>query len=395
MDEHTLREIYLTGIENAIKGAQPWTVMYTYNLINGTYASDHYYLMNGILKGEWGYQGLVVTDWGAMNERVEALKVGVDLEMPGPSANNDAKLVAAVRFGKLDLAVLDRAVERILSLISKAETSLEQDFSYDRQVHLTLARRVASEGAVLPKNNRNLLPLKANARIALIGRFAKESRYQGAGSSTIIPTRLDNLYSELTKLVGEAHLTYGQGYTENGDVADEGLIQEVLDVAREADVVVVCAGLTDMDAIESIDRKDMSLTTGHNALFQRLCATNKNVVVVLSNGVPVDMPWIQDVPAVLEVYLGGQAGAGVIADILTGKVNPSGKLAASFPLLTLDSPAQPFPGGQVTVEYPESIYIGYRYYDTARWMCFFPFVTEWAPPRYPYLWVSKTSRLPY
>ena len=373
VDERTLREIYLTGFEIAVKEAQPWTVMCSYNRINGTYASDNRYLMNDILKEEWGHQGLVVTDWGAMNERVAALKAGLELEMPGAPNGNDAKIVAAVRSGTLDEAVLDRAVERILTMIFKAQDTLAQDFSYDPQAHHALARRVAGEASVLLKNDGHLLPIRGGAKIAVIGRFAKHPRYQGAGSSLMNPSQLDNLYDELAKLAGEANLIYAAGYTEKGDIADEILIQEALTAASQADVVVICAGLTDMYEVEGIDRTHMNLPAGHDALIQRLAAAHRNVVVVLSNGSPVEMPWVNAVPAILEGYLGGQAGAGALVDILTGRVNPSGKLAETFPLKLADTPALPFPGGPAVVAYCESIYVGYRYYDSAEVDVLFPF----------------------
>lgn len=373
VDERALREIYLTGYEIAVKGAQPWTVMCAYNKVNGVYACENRYLMTDILKEEWGHQGLVVTDWGAMDERVDALQAGVELEMPGAPNGNDAKIVAAVKAGVLDEAVLDRAVARILTLIFKAADTLAQDFTYDRQAHHELARRVAGEGAVLLKNEGRLLPLPADARIALIGRFARTPRYQGAGSSLINPTRLDNLHDELIRLVGAERVTYAAGYTEKGEAADEALIQEALAAARQADVVVICAGLTDMYEVEGLDRDHMHLPPGHDALIQRVAAAHEKVVVVLSNGAPVEMPWCDAVPAILEGYLGGQAGAGALADILTGRVNPSGKLAETFPRSLSDVPAQPYPGGPVTVEYCESLYVGYRYYDAAQQPVLFPF----------------------
>ena len=373
LDERALREIYLAGYEIAVKGAQPWTVMCSYNLINGAYACENKYLLNDILKEEWGHQGLVVTDWGAMNDRVKALKAGLELEMPGAPNGNDAKLVAAVRSGELDEAVLDRAVDSILTLVFKAHATLSQDFSYDPAAHHALARRVAAEGAVLLKNDAHLLPLEARAKIALVGRFGKHPRYQGAGSSLMNPTRLDILYDELVKLIGEADLTYTPGYTGKGDTPDEALIQEALALASTADVVVICAGLTDMYEVEGVDRAHIHLPAGHDALIRRLAAAHKKVVVVLSNGSPVEMPWVNAVSAILEGYLGGQAGAGALADILTGKVNPSGKLAETFPLKLQDVPAHPYPGGPSTVEYRESIYVGYRYYDTAKVDVLFPF----------------------
>lgn len=373
VDERTLREIYLTGFEIAVREAQPWTVMCSYNRINGIYSSDNHYLIREILKEEWGHTGLVVTDWGAMNERVAALRAGVELEMPAANNGNDASIVAAVRSGALDEAVLDSAVERILTLIRSAQPRLSEDFTYDPQAHHALARQVAGEGAVLLKNEGGLLPLKSGAKIALIGRFARQPRYQGAGSSLMNPTRLDNLYDELANLVGVSRLSYAPGYTVKGDLPDEALIQEALAAAGQADVVLICAGLTDMYEIEGLDRQHLNLPAGHDALIQRLAADHKNVVVVLSNGSPVAMPWVNQVPAILEGYLGGQAGAGALADILTGQVNPSGKLAETFPLRLEDTPAQPYPGGPATVEYREGLYVGYRYYDSANVDVLFPF----------------------
>ena len=374
VDERALREIYLPGYEIAVKGAQPWTVMCSYNKINGTYACENPYLMTDILKDEWGHTGLVVTDWGAMNDRVAGLKAGVELEMPGTRNENDATIVAAVEAGQLNEDVLDRAVERILTLIFKAAETLDQDFACDMQAHHTLARRVAAEGAVLLKNDGDILPLQKTTRIALIGRFAKTPRYQGAGSSLMNPTRLDNLHDEILKLIGVDNLPYAPGYTEKGDQADESLIQEALTLAQRAEVVIICAGLTDLYETEGLDRSHMKLPPGHDALIQRIAAAHAKVVVVLSNGSPVEMPWVTDVACILEGYLGGQAGAGGIADILFGEVNPSGKLAETFPLKLEHTPVHPyFPGGPTTVEYRESLYVGYRYYDTVGQLVLFPF----------------------
>jgi len=374
VDERSLREIYLPGYEIAVKEAQPWTVMCAYNKVNGTYCAENEYLMTGILKEEWGHEGLVVTDWGAMNDRVDGLKAGVELEMPGAPNGNDARIVAAVRNGELDEAVLDRAVERILKMIFKAEETLAQDYAYDRQAHHTLARRAAGEGAVLLKNDDAILPLRESAKIALIGQFAKIPRYQGAGSSLINPTSLDNLFDEIIKLVGDEQMTYAPGYTQKGDQADAGLIADALEIAKDVDVVVICAGLTDMYETEGLDREHMKMPPGHDALIDAIAAVHPNVVVVLSNGSPVEIPWADDVSGILEGYLGGQAGAGAISDILYGKVNPSGKLAETFPLRLEDTPSQHyFPSGPATVEYRESIYVGYRYYDTVNQDVLYPF----------------------
>ena len=377
VDERALREIYLAGFEIAIKEAQPWTVMSGYNRLNGTFCSEHAELLTGILKEEWGHEGLVVTDWGGMDLRVEGLAAGTELEMPGIKNGNDELIVDAVRNGQLDQQVLDRAAERLLALIMKAEEALAGDHPYDAQAHHTLARRAAGEGAVLLKNEGQaglLLPLPQGSKVALVGRFAKEPRYQGAGSSLVNPTQLDNLHDEMVKLAGEENVAYAPGYAAKGEQADTGLIQAAVAIAQRADVVVVCAGQPGAFEVEGLDRKHMRLPASHDALIQAVAASNPNIVVVLSNGAPVEMPWAGEVAAILEGYLGGQAGAGGIADILYGLVNPSGKLAETFPLRLEDNPSHRyFPGGPKTVEYRESIYVGYRYYDTVEQEVLYPF----------------------
>ncbi len=374
VDERALREIYLPGYEITVKEAQPWTVMCAYNKVNGTYCTEHEYLMTDILKEEWGHEGLVVTDWGAMTDRVKALQAGVELEMPGTHRGNDARIVAAVQSGQLDEAVLDRAAERIATMILKAEETLASDFVYDWAAHHALARRAAAEGAVLLRNEGPVLPLQEKAKIALVGRFAKEPRYQGAGSSLINPSKLDNLYDEMVALAGDENLTYAPGYTKKADQADETLIAEALEAAGNADVVVICAGLTELYETEGLDRDHMKMPPGHDALIEALAAAHPRVVVVLSNGAPVEMPWVDSVSAILEGYLGGQAGAGGIADVLFGRVNPSGKLAETFPIRLEDDPSHHyFPAGPSTVEYRESLYVGYRYYDSVGQEVLFPF----------------------
>ncbi len=374
IDERALREIYLAGYEIAVKGSQPWTVMCAYNRLNGTYCCENKKLLTEVLKEEWGHEGLVVTDWGAMNQRIPALASGTELEMPGIKNGNDQRIVAAVHAGELTEEVLDQAVARILALIFKAYKTLSKDFTYNAEAHHAFARKVAGEGAVLLKNKDAILPLQKRTRVALIGRFAKEPRYQGAGSSLMNPSRLDNIYDEVVKLVGEESVSYAPGYTAKGDQVEESLIQEALQLAESADVVVICAGLTDLFEVEGLDRDHMNLPPSHNALIEALAAAHPHVVVVLSNGSPVEMPWLDHVQGILEGYLGGQAGAGAIADILYGEVNPSGKLAETFPIHLEDYPSYHyFPGGPVTVEYRESIYVGYRYYDTVEKEVLFPF----------------------
>jgi beta-glucosidase len=374
VDERALREIYLTGFELAVKGAQPWTVMGAYNKVNGTYCCEHPSLLRDILKEEWRHEGLTVTDWGAMNERVDALIAGLDLEMPGSNTGNDERIVAAVQDGELDEAVLDQAVERILNMIFKAHEALSEDFSYSPEAHHTLARRTASEGAVLLKNEDNVLPLEKDLKVALLGEFAKTPRYQGAGSSLINPSQLDNLYDEMVRIAGETNLTFAPGYTLKGGQVNDELIQEAIEAARGADVVVIMAGLPGSFEVEGLDREHMRLPESHNHLIESVASVHSKVVVVLSNGSPVEMPWLSQVQAVLEGYLGGQAGAGAIADILYGIVNPSGKLAETFPIKLEHTPCyRYYPGGPKTVEYRESVYVGYRFYETVGKDVLFPF----------------------
>jgi beta-glucosidase len=374
VDERALREIYLAGYEIAVKDSQPWTVMSAYNKVNGTYCSEHAYLMKDILKKEWEHVGLVVTDWGAMNERVAGLEAGVELEMPGTRNGNDARIVAAIQGNRLDEAVLDRAVEQILTMIFKAAGTLAEDYKYDRQAHHALARKVAGEGAVLLKNENGILPLQKTAKVALLGEFARTPRFQGAGSSLINPTKLDNIFAEIVNLVGSENISFAPGYPLKGDQVDDQLIREAVAIAEDAEIVVICAGLTDLNEVEGLDREHMALSQSHDALIDAVAKAHSNVVVVLSNGSPVEMPWVDQVQAILEGYLGGQAGAGAIADILYGEINPSGKLAETFPIKLADNPSYHyFPGGPKIVEYRESIYVGYRYYDTAGQEPLFPF----------------------
>jgi len=373
VDERALREIYLASFERAVKAAQPWTVMAAYNRLNGTYCSEHRELLTGILRDEWGCQGLVVSDWGAVNQRVVGLMAGLDLEMPGLDVGRDARIIQAVRDGRLPMEVLDRAVRRVLTLVDKAARPASAD--YDRDAHHRLARRAASEGAVLLKNEQAILPLAPDQTIALIGAFAKHPRYQGGGSSGVTPSRIDAAYDAIARRVGaSADLSYAAGYDPTGDAADSALIEEAQRVARGVDAAVVVVGLPDIFETEGVDRRHMALPAQHNALVEAVAEVNPNLVVVLVNGSPVTMPWHGKARAILEAYLGGQAGGSALAQLLYGEVNPSGKLAETFPLRLEDHPAHAFfPGGPRTVEYRESIYVGYRYYDTAEEAVLFPF----------------------
>ena len=362
VDERTLREIYLPAFETAVKKAKPWTVMCSYNKLNGSYCSENHRLLVDILKDEWGFEGFVVSDWGAVHDRVASLKGGLDLEMPGPRERRIKAVEKAVRSGDLDEAVLDESVARILGIVFKAaETS--KGGSFDTTAHHALARRMAAEGMVLLKNN-GILPLKEQQHIAVIGRAAEEAHFQGGGSSHINPTQVDNPFIELQKLAGNTELTYAEGYPA-GIAFDQSLIDAAVKNARSADVALLYLALPDSKESEGYDRSDLDLTPQQVALIKAVTAVQPKTVVILNNGAPVVMrDWINGAAAVLEAWMMGQAGGGAIADVLYGKVNPCGRLAETYPLTLVDTPAHiNFPGGNGEVRYGEGIFIGYRYYD--------------------------------
>ncbi|MFS8500416.1 MAG: glycoside hydrolase family 3 C-terminal domain-containing protein [Caldicoprobacter sp.] len=375
IDERTLREIYLASFEGAVKKGKPWTVMCSYNRVNGEYASENKYLLTDILRDEWGFDGVVVSDWGAVNEKVKALEAGLDLEMPSSFGIRDQQIVQAVKEGKLSEEVLDRAVERILNLIFKAVDGRKENATYDKEAHHQLAREVARECMVLLKNEDKILPLKRQGTIAVIGEFARKPRYQGGGSSHVNPTKLDDIYEEIKKSAGNSvNVLYAKGYRLDKDEVDEGLLEEAKQVAMNADVAVIFAGLPEHYESEGYDRQHMRMPESHCALIEGVAEVQPNVVVVLSNGSPVEMPWIDKVKGLLEAYLGGQALGGAIADLLFGDANPSGRLAETFPKKLSDNPSYlNFPGEGDRVEYREGIFVGYRYYDKKGIEPLFPF----------------------
>jgi beta-glucosidase len=374
VDERTLREIYLRGFEIAVRKAQPWTVMCAYNRLNGTYCSEHEWLLNKVLRDEWGFEGLVVTDWGATNDRVKGVTAGLDLEMPASGGINDARIVAAVQAGELPEAELDRIVCRIVSLSLLGATLMRRNETIDQQTHHQLAHKAAAESAVLLKNEQ-LLPLQSASSIAVIGAFACEPRYQGAGSSQVTPTQLDCALDAIREVAGdETQVTYAPGYDPQHSEPDNDAIEQAVALARSAEVAVVFAGLPGIYESEGFDREHMGLPQQHNRLIESVCAANPNTVVVLFNGAPVEMPWIAKPQAVLECYLAGQAGGTAVADLLFGRLNPSGKLAETFPLRQSDVLADKwFPGAGRQVQYREGLYVGYRYFDSADVPVLFPF----------------------
>jgi len=372
VDERTLREIYLPAFEKAVKQAKPWTVMCSYNKVNGTFASQNHYLLTDILKKEWGFEGLVVSDWGAVRDRVAALKGGLDWEMPGPQDRRVKAVVEAVRSGELAEAVLDESVRRILSIVFRAKETDKQG-SFDVDAHHELAYKIASEGMVLLKNN-GILPLKDQQHVAVIGHAAEEAHFQGGGSSHINPTRVAVPFKELQARAGNAELTYAEGYPADNSYRQE-LIDQAVQIASAADVAILYIALPSFKESEGYDRKDLDLTHQQVVLIKAVSQVQPNCVVVLNNGSPVAMSaWIEDVSAVLEAYMMGQAGGAAIADILYGKVNPCGKLTETFPLRLEDTPAYlTWPGSAGHVRYGEGLYIGYRYYDTRDIAVLFPF----------------------
>jgi beta-glucosidase len=372
IDERSLREIYLPAFEMAVREGRPWSVMCAYNKVNGTTCSENAHLLTEILKQEWGFEGLVVSDWGAVWDRVSALRAGLDLEMPGPKPERVERVVRAVRSGELDESVLDQAVLRILRVVLRAAET-PKGGTLDVAAGHALARELAANGMVLLKNN-GVLPLDSSARIAVIGASAQEPYFQGGGSSHVHPTRVARPYQELQARVGSDRLTYAEGYPRDGSYRP-ALIDEAVAQARAAEVALLFMALPPDRESEGYDRTDLDLTPAQVALIQAVAAVQPKCVVVLNNGAPLALAaWIDGVGAVLEAWMMGQAGAAAVADVLFGRVNPSGKLPETFPHVLADTPAfLNWPGECGKVSYGEGLFIGYRYYDARALAVSFPF----------------------
>lgn len=371
LDPRTLREIYLPAFEKAVREGKPATVMCAYNKVNGTYCSDQVFLLRQVLREEWGYEGVVISDWGAVNDRVLGFKAGLDLEMPDSGGFFDQEVLEAVHRGELSEDYINESVDRLLSLIFHSEQNKKEDFFYDTEAHHQLARMIAAGSAVLLKNEDDILPLQRKSRIALIGALAEQPRIQGAGSSWVNPTRVSNAIDGFT--AHRLDFTYHPGYSLK-DGKNESMAEAATVAAERCDVVVFFAGLPAVYESEGYDRTDMKLPARQNELIERVAQVNQNIAVVLSGGAPVEMPWLPKVKAVLNMYLPGQAGGLAVADLLTGIANPSGKLAESYPIVYEDVPSAGFfeQGGR-QAQYREGIYVGYRYYDKARKAVCFPF----------------------
>lgn len=375
IDERALREIYLRAFEKAVKKSQPWTVMNAYNLLNGTYCSENDWLQNKVLRDEWGFKGAVVSDWGAVNDRVAGLNAGNDLEMPSSGGVNDAKIVEAVKCGVIDETTLDERVDKLIDIILKGVANKKPGYKFDVKAHNLLSRQIAEQSMVLLKNDGNILPLKRveGEYVAVIGAFADNPRYQGAGSSIINPTMIDSGRRAFNN--SPISVKFADGYDRSGKRKNEdAYITEACNLAKNASKAVVFIGLTDDYESEGFDRSTMKLPDGHNRLVEAVSRVNDNVIVVLEGGSPVEMPWADDVKAILNAYLGGQSVAPAIVDVLTGKANPCGKLAETYPVCLKDTPTSfRYPDSKEDVQYRESIFIGYRYYDKVERNVRFPF----------------------
>lgn len=370
VDERTLREIYLAAFEGAVRKEKPWTVMCSYNKINGTYAAQNHKYLTEVLRDEWGFEGYVMSDWGAVNNRVEDLKAGLDLEMPSSMGANDRLIVGAVQSGELEESVLDTAVERILNVVFHYEENRDRSAEFDRDKDHEMARKVAQETIVLLKNE-GVLPLAEKDEVVFIGKYAKTPRYQGGGSSHINSHKVTSAW-DVAKDMG--NVTYVQGFDDKEDKTDEKLLVEAVEAAKKTKAAVIFAGLPDAFESEGFDREHMAMPMCQNELIRQVAEVQPNTVVVLHNGSPVEMPWVGQVKGILEAYLGGQAVGGAVCDILFGKVNPSAKLPETFPLKLEDNPSYlSYIGEGDVVEYREGIFVGYRYYDKKKMDVLFPF----------------------
>lgn len=373
VDMRALRELYLTNFEIAVKEGHPKAIMSSYNRINGTYANDNVWLLTDVLRKEWGFDGFVVTDWGGSNDHAQSVRAGGNLEMPGTGGDSDHEIIAALQSGSLSSEELDQRVDELLDVIlSTHPATASGPREFDADAHHALARKAAAETVVLLKNEGDILPLSSGTHVAVIGDMAIEPRFQGAGSSLVCPTRLDRPIDCLNScdlvIVGQA-----QGYRRDGK-ADRLLLNQAVETARKADVVLLYLGLSERSESESMDRQHMRLPANQTELLTAVSQVNPSVVVVLSAGGAIEMPWLSQCKALLHGYLPGQAGAGAVVDLITGVTTPSGKLSESFPLVYTDAPSHAwFPGQQRTAEYRESIFVGYRYYETVGKEVRFPF----------------------
>ena len=371
IDERTLREIYLSSFEEAVKEAKPWMIMSAYNKLNGDYCSENKYLLTDILRDDWGYEGVVVSDWGAANEPVDGVKAGLDIRMPGPVPSANAAIVEAVKSGELSMEELDKNVLRIIELVEKGIASKVADYKADMTAHNELAMKAAEESAVLLKNNNNVLPLAKTDKIALIGAFAEEIRYQGGGSSCVNATEVSNLLQAFDDK--NITYTYAKGFKTEDDSIDDNLVSGAVTAAEKSDIIVMCMGLPFRMESEGFDRWTMSLPINQIELFNKLSELGKPMVVVLFQGSPVEMEWSESADSILAMYTGGQAVAKACVNLLFGDANPCGKLSETWCLKLENNPTALTYPEKGTATYVEGVYVGYRYYDKKKLDVMYPF----------------------
>ena len=371
IDERTLREIYLKSFEIAVKESKPWTVMCAYNLVNGIQMSENKRLLTDILRDEWGFEGLVMSDWGAVRDRVKGIAAGLDLEMPGSMGTYDSLIIDAVKNGELSEEDLDGCVERVLEYVFKASDNSGEETLWDKESDHRLAREIAGECMVLLKNENKTLPIRNDEYVLYVGEFAQKPRFQGGGSSHV---NCFNVDSTLVGVQGYYKVKYEEGFSSTDDSYDAGKFNRAVAAAKDADKVVIFAGLPESYESEGYDRKHIDLPQVQNDIIEAITNVNGKVVVVLANGSPVAMPWVDKVEAILETYLGGEGGGVATARALSGRINPSGRLPETFPLRLEDNPSYiDFSGDSNTVEYREGIFVGYRYYTKRKMPVLFPF----------------------
>lgn len=371
VDERTLREIYLKAFQMIVKNAKPWSIMSAYVRLNGVYCTENKYLLDDILRKEWGFNGIIISDWGAENDRVSGIKVGQEIEMPAGSGDGVNEIINAVKSGEIKESELDEVIDRILTIALRGKNN--EIKKYNQEKHHKLAEEIAGDAIVLLKNENNILPISKNKKIALIGDMAEKPRYQGAGSSRINAYKIENVI-ESFKING-LKFEFAKGYERIEDGRkDKHLIKEAVEIAKNSDYAIIFAGLTENYESEGLDRVSLNIPENQNKLINEVCRVNKNVIIVLQNGSPIQMPWINKVKAVITGYLGGEASGVAIYNCLVGNTNPSGKLAESYPIKLEDIPCyKNFPGSEVSCEYKEAIYVGYRYYDKVKKEVLFPF----------------------
>ncbi len=392
VDERTLREIYLTAFEIAVREAHPKSIMSSYNRINGVYANENYHLLQEILRDQWGFDGFVVSDWGASNDHVEGVRAGSHLEMPSTGGDSDEELIAAVKEGRITEELIDQRLDELLDVILSTRAAVDSRMGkpFDQEAHHALAMKASEQSIVLLKNEDGILPLNKGTKTAVIGEFAQKARYQGAGSSVVNCTKLDHAM-DVIEYHGLDIVGYEPGYPRTGP-ADPDMKAKAVELAKQADVVLLYIGLDEISESEGLDRPTMKLPRSQTDLINAVAAVNPNIVAVMAGGSAVEMPWLPKCKALIHGYLHGQAGANAVLRAIMGEINPCGKLSETYPVRYKDVPSAPyFPAKERTVEYREGLYVGYRYFETAKVPVLFPFGFGLSYTRFAYSDLTVTA----